>query len=294
MKTQKLRISVLALFLAGGAIAFSGCAANKAAWGSMKKGMIMKYNYHPDKDLRYQNTFDFQQDMEVMDQQIKITANNSQLMLMKPLASKSNDLEFEVTIEEMEAKIGTPRGDMEANLEGVIGESFKLTLSPLGKELEYSGAEKLTYDYGDAEIRNMASDIMAFFPDLPDHPVKPGDSWESTDIIDVSSNANNIAMEFNNLNTFEGLETTNGYECMKVNVSYTGITEGKGAQDGMELITTGTIEGTSTWYFAYKEGIFVKQINDGTAKTETQIKGPQEMTLPATRKFSGVVELLSN
>ncbi len=79
---------------------------------------------------------------------------------------------------------------------------------------------------------------------------------------------------------------------MKINVVFKGTLEGEGEQDGMELITTGDIEGTATWYFAYKEGIFVSQLTEGTGKSITEIKGPQDMTLPATRVYTLKTELV--
>ena len=72
---------------------------------------------------------------------------------------------------------------------------------------------------------------------------------------------------------------------MKINVVFDGILEGTAEQEGMQLITSGTIAGTGIWYFAYKEGLLIAQESAGTGITNTEVKGPQEMTLPATREF---------
>jgi len=295
MKTKNLGTlsSIGLLMLAAIVISLSGCATKKEAWGSLKNGMIMTYNFHPDKDLTYKNTMVFEQKMEVMEQEFTITADGNQVLSMKPIVSESKDLDYMVTVDEMSSKLITPRGEMIAKVDDVIGKSFNLTISRLGKELDYSGAEALIYDYGTGDTKSLSSDVQAFFPDLPDHPVKPGDSWESTDNIIENTSSGVLIMDIININTFEGVETLNGYECMKITMVFNGTLKGEGEQDGMELITTGDITGMATWYFAYKEGIFVSNVVEGTGKTTTQVIGPQEMTLPATRVYTMKSELVN-
>jgi len=296
MKTKTLRtLSSLGwIILAMAIISFSGCASKKAAWGSLEKGMVMQYQLHPDKDLNYSNSTSFEQTITVMEQEISITSESEQLIKMMPIVDKSDDLTYEVTMEALSSVINTPRGEMIAKPEEVIGKPFKLTISSLGIELEYSGAEALTYDYGTGDTKSLSSDIQAFFPDLPDHPVRTGDSWESHDkITEISSNGK-LIMEFNNINTFEKIENFNGYECMKVNVVFLATLKGEGEQENLQLITTGEVEGTATWYYAYKEGIYVSQLGEGKGKTITQvIGGPQEMSLPANRIYTMKTELLN-
>ncbi len=292
MKKLNIKTSIGLLLLAAAIISLSGCAAKKAAWGSMEKGMIMKYSFQPDRNLNYQTSNTFVQDMEAMGKKIIITSEGDLLMIMKPLVSKSNDLDYYVTIEEMNSKVGTPRGEMTADLIDVIGKSFNVTISELGKELEYSGAEAITYDYGMGETKNIGSEIQSFFPDLPDHPIKAGDTWENDETITEKTASGVMIMQFINHNTFEKLETINDYECMKINVVFTGTIDGEGEEKGMEMKSSGTVEGTSTWYYAYKEGIFVSQIVEGLGETTTEITGAQEMTLPATRMYTMRTELV--
>lgn len=293
MKNISIKSSIGLLILAAAIISLSGCAVKKASWGSLENGMIMKYAVQADRNLKYQTTYSFEQDMEVKGQKIQITAKGGQDLLMKPLESKGNDLEYLVTIEDMASKINTPRGVMMANLDKVIGQSFNYTVSPLGAELEYSGAEAITYDFGMGQLKSIASDVQAFFPDLPEHPVKPGDSWKSYDNITENTGSGKVTMAFTNINTFEKLEKYNGYDCMKINVVYTSTLEGEGSQNGADLFTTGTLKGTSTWYYAYKKGILVSYETDGNGETITEVKGPQEMTLPATRKYNTKSELVA-
>lgn len=289
MKTKKI---IGLLLITAAIISLSGCAAKKAAWGSLEKGMIMKYTYHGDQDLTYQTTFDFKQEMEVMGQEITVKADGDQKINMKPLEGKGPNQDISVTVTEMRSEMTTPRGKMSAKLDEVINKPFKITISPLGKELDYSEAQELKYELVEGEMRSLAVDVQAFFPDLPDHPVKEGDRWESQDIVIEESGSGKIKMVFNNVNTFEKLEEMNGFECMKINVSFTGTIEGTGKQENMDLNTKGELEGSGTWYYAYKRGILISQDMNGDAETQTEVSGgPQDMTLPAKRTYSMTTRL---
>lgn len=289
MKTRNYTLIIL--LVTGIAFVFAGCAAKKAAWGSLENGMIMKYQLNPDKELTYKSTHNFEQLMEINNQEISVTAEGNQTLLFKPLVTKSEDLTYEVTVTEMSSKIVSPRGEMVADLDEVIGKSFNFTFSRAGIELDFTGASDLKYKYGEVQEKSISSDVQTIIPDLPDHPVKPGDSWKSTDRIVEKTGSMEVKLVFDNVNTFEKLETYKGYECMKINVLFVGSLEGQGEEGGMDLVTTGKLGGSATWYYAYKEGIFVGNIAEGTGDTETVVSGPQEMTIPATRNFLMKTEL---
>jgi hypothetical protein len=292
MKTKKIILTSVALVIAM-AVIMPGCASKKeAAWGSLKNGMIMSYSLNPDRDLNYTSNFDFEQQMTVMNQEFTINAEMMQVFYMQPVESESEDLEYNVTVADMTWELESPNGKLTPDLDDVIGKSFMLTLSKLGKEIEYSGAEEISFELGTGEKKTISSDIQAFFPDLPDHPVKPGDSWNSTDEVVEKGNTMEMKLVFNLINTFEGLESYGGYDCMKVKVVFTGSISGDGNQDGYELLTKGDLEGTSTWYYAYKEGFFVATTVNGSGTTETEVIGA-DMVIPATRTYT-MTTVLSN
>jgi hypothetical protein len=285
---------IIALATVALAVVFSSCATKKEAWGSLKKGMNMRYSSGLEKELAYKSTTNFIQEMNVMNQEISVTADMMQMFKMEPMETDNEDLGYKVTVDDMAFKLQTPRGDIEPELGNIIGKSFELIVSPYGEELDYSGAEKLVMEVATGDSKSIASDIAAFFPNLPDHPVKPGDSWKSIDNVRDANESKETILVFDNINTFEKLENYMGYDCMKVNVVFTGTLAGEGTQEGMELITTGEISGTGTWYYAYKEGIFVSSSVEGNGKTETLVAGEgQEISIPATRTFTMMTQLAS-
>ena len=164
----------------------------------------------------------------------------------------------------------------------VFGKSFHLTLSPLGKELKMTGGDTITYSMGQAGERNLTSNLQAFFPDLPGKPVKIGDTWTTNDTININEGGSNMLMTFASINTFEGLETMDGYDCIKVTAKSKGNLGGEGEQMGANLYFDGDIESEDVWYFAYKKGIFVKSISDGFTDATIAVTGGQKMTIPMT------------
>jgi len=293
MKTTRNYSAVLMTALIF-AMILPGCATKKAAWGSLKNGMNMRYSPDLNRQLAYETTSNFIQEMDVMGQEFEVVSEMTQEFIMTPKASGNEDLAYDVKLNNMSFKLETPRGDIEPEMDEIIGKSFELILSPYGKELEYSEAEKLRIEITTGETKSIASDIAAFFPDLPDHPVKPGDSWKSVDEVRDRSETKENVLIFDNINTFEGLETHMGYECMKISIVFTGTIEGEGTQEGMDLVTTGKVQGTGTWYYAYKEGIFTSSSVEGTGETETLVTGEgQEISIPADRTFTMTTQLAS-
>ena len=49
---------------------------------------------------------------------------------------------------------------------------------------------------------------------------------------------------------------------------------------GAEMTFKGDIKGTETWYFAYKEGVFVKGMVNAFTDGTIEVSGVQAMTIP--------------
>lgn len=268
----------------------AGCAAKKNMLEDPKTGQIFQYQMPENQVLKYQISEETTQNMEVMGQSIKIEMNKTCAFSMKSKGLEDN-YQLEVTVDSMNANVVTPQGEMFPDMSNVVGKSFDMTLSVLGKELDLSGAGSIQWELS-GEKHSIAPDFQAIFPDLADMPVKIGDTWTSKDAITEKNDDNELHINLEGVNTLEGFETVNGLECAKITVVVTGTLDGKGKQEGMDLVTGGKIKGTETWYFAYKKGIFVKSITEGIAESTTTVSGAQNITIPTTRKFKTEVELI--
>ena len=138
---------------------------------------------------------------------------------------------------------------------------------------------------------NSKSSFNTLFPDLSDKPVKIGESWTTKATITEKAGEITIKVDMEVINTLAGLETVNGMECVKILAKTTGTVNGEGQQMGQDLTFKGEIAGSSTWYFAYKEGVFVKSTGKATSKGSVEVSA-QNMTLPLTTESKSEISLI--
>jgi len=192
----------------------------------------------------------------------------------------------------MKMSVNSPQGDFSPDLSSVIGKSFDMTLSAIGKELDISGAEAIKYDMGPEGERSIVSDFKTIFPDLSGKPVKVGDSWTTKDTVDIKGGRMDLQMTFESVNTLAGFETLDGMECIKVTAKTTGLVDGDGEQGGADMVFEGDIESADAWYFAYKKGVFVKSISEGKTDATISVSGPQNMAIPMTMEMKFETKLV--
>ena len=270
---------IMAIFI------LAGCAAKLPIWGNQQTGLILQYRMAEDLALKYQLTIEQAQDVEVMGQQMKTETKGEIAFTVKSKGLKENNQQLGITIDSMKIKINSPQGELTPDMTTVEGKSFDMIMSRLGKELDLSGAESIQYDLGQAGKRDVASNFQAIFPDLADKPIKVGDTWTSKDTITEKVGSGEIKISLESLNTLAGFETVGGLECAKITAKITGTLEGGGEQMGADLAFKGEIEGSETWYFAYKEGLFVNQKADVSTKGSVSVSGPQEMSIPMAQNM---------
>ena len=250
----------LVLLLAVTGIA--GAAADKAA--APQGSVTLAYKFAPGTPLLYKESSTQTQDLDMMGQTMSTVSTSSMDITLKGKGPKDANLLVGVTIDAMATHVQSPQGDVTPDLSGVIGKSFDMVLSPLGKEVDVSGAAAFTVDMGQAGRRDLSSNFQGLFPDLPDRAVKIGDKWPSEDAIVQKSDAGDIHLNFNKENTLDGFETIDGRECARIKATVKGTMSGALNQGGMALALDAKLEGTETWYFDAKEGVFVKSEMKGT------------------------------
>jgi hypothetical protein len=285
--------AVVLLILTGGCASTSGTRPTEAQAvpDARASGIVLEYKMPAGQVLKYQENSEMQQVSDIMGQSVKntITSSGSYTFLAK--GRKEKNFLLGVTIDDTSMGVTTPRGNMSPDLTSVKGKSFDMVLSPLGMEVDVSGAEAITYEFVTGK-RNVASSFKIFFPVLPEKPVKVGDSWPSSYVVDEKSGEAGVRLEFRSVNTLERWETVDGMECARISAEVTGTVSGTGKQQGMDVSTEGTLKGKDVWYFAVKEGIFVKATSEVTTETTTSLTGAQTMTIPATQTRTGEVKLI--
>jgi hypothetical protein len=271
------------------AIIVAGCAGGPGGRGSrlfqytMPKGQILKYK------ASQHNT----QSMEMMGREVTNTAEGSYEVSLVSKGPIGDNLGLRVTVDSMTSKVTTPQGEITPDLGGVVGKSFDMALSKLGKELDASGADSLIVGMGGGS-RSMGPEFRTFFPDLPGMPLKVGDTWTTSDTVSTEESGLQMQIITGRANTFLGFETVDGLECAKIAAAVTGTFSGKGQQMGADIALDGKLEGADTWYFAPKRGLFVKSSSDIRTDGSVVVGGAQAMTIPMKQEMKSEVVLLGS
>lgn len=272
----------------GGAPAAS--VAKAPAVPAAPAGIVLEYKMPEGRTLSYQTDGEVVESAEIMGQTRESRTTSSDAFSLRAKGRKEKDFVIGVTIDTMALSTATPQGDMSPDLTSLRGKSFDMVLSPLGSEVDVSAAEAITYESRTGP-RNIAAGFKLFFPDLPGKPLRVGDSWPSGTGMTEKAAGIEIKFEFQNVNTFEGLETVDGRECARIRSEVTGTISGSGNQQGMDMVFSGTGKGTDLWYFAVKEGVYVKSTSD--MKMDISITLSQlGQTLPTTQTRKGETKLV--
>jgi hypothetical protein len=257
--TGMLKFAALAMILAAGVS--GGIAAGRTPVPQATVTLV--YKFVPGTPLSYKMSSGQTQNLEVMGQSMTTENTSGMDITLKPKGLKDGNHILGVTVDDMATNIQSPQGSIVPDLSGIIGKSFDIVLSPLGKEVDVSGASAFTVDMGMAGRRDLSSSFQGLFPDLPDHAVKVGDTWPSEDTIVQKSDSGDIHIAFKNENALEGFETIDGRECARIKTAFDARMTGALSQGGMSVSLDAKLTGIQTWYFAVKDGIFVKSESKG-------------------------------
>jgi hypothetical protein len=277
------------LVLAAGAVQATPPKPGTAAPATV----VLEYKMPAGRALTYQGKSEEAQVMEIQGQSVSTQTNNTATFTFKAKGMKDKNLVLGVTVDNIATTVTTSaQGDMSPDMSSVKGKAFDMIVSPLGTEIDVSGAEAITYDMA-GETRNLSSGFKTFFPDLPGKPAKIGDTWPSTATTEEKTGAMNIKIDLQYVNTLEGFETVDGMECARISSQVTGAISGTGNQGGADLTFSGTSKGKDLWYFAVKEGMYIKQTSEST--TEMSIDVPAAgMTIPMNMTSKGEVTLTAH
>jgi hypothetical protein len=252
----------------------------------------LSFRIPADQVLKYKTSAEQIQNLEIMGQSVETESKATTVFSLLSKGLKEHNHQLGITIDSMEVSVTSPQGDLSPDMSTVNGKSFDMTLSLLGKEGNLAGAESIQYELGQSGKRSLVSNFQAIFPDVAGRPVKIGDTWQSKDTITEKTANVEININVDNVNTLEGFETVNGLECVRIKTEATGTIDGKGEQMGADLTFSAELKGTDTWYFAYKDGLFVKLISSASAEGSVDVSGPQSMTIPMTVEIKTKTELI--
>ena len=284
MKTSKLNhIALLGVFILAVSLVGGGCASKKEIWGNPKTGLVLRYKAPENNTMSYSKTMDFRQRMDINGQQVSVDAIQDLSYSMSPGKSNDHMMHYLITIDSADYAISSPRGELNPDLSSIIGESFGMDVSSMGYEKIDEQAKNIKYSL-EGEEQSVASNFSSLFPELPEHPVKIGDTWSSVDSIVEENSRGDLLLIFNNFHTLVSIEKFRGLDCVKVETKIVGTMNAGGKEEDVVYSYDGDMTGSGTWYFAYKEGMLVQETGEGTGSGNIKIPS-RDMSIPMTREF---------
>jgi hypothetical protein len=254
-------------------------------------GFMLQYRLPEQQAVEYDFQSSTLQKMEVMGQQMEIDIRSAMLFSLNSNGLKEEVNEAKVTIDSMFLSVKSPQGELSPDMKNVIGKSFTLKLSTMGKELETKGAESIEYELAPGQKQNATNVFQILFPDLASQPVKIGDTWSSKDTIRQSSGAGTVNIILESENTLAAIETFNGRACAKIFSSFKGPLHSEETRGPMNIVTNGTMKGSDVIHFAYRDGLVVSVVTTATMQAVAEGSGPQNITIPIKREMKNELRL---
>jgi hypothetical protein len=273
------------------ALSVSGHSGEKPNWGDEKNGFILQYRLTNGQKIDYEISAKGNQLTEMGTQkQASDFENFLNFTLAGSQANEPDRITGQITINKMQMKTmqntGEEVAELDRDLSKVIGKSFGFIFSPLGKELDFPGVEALTVDMGPTEggVRDVRQHFAGILPDLPDRPVKVGDTWISKDETTLPMGSYSVKSITETTSKVEGIEKIEDNECLKIHSTASGTMESSGTMMQMPFKLNGEVTAENTWYFVYKKGIWSKSSGNTSLKMMVLVGGDQGMKIPITVK----------
>ncbi len=259
---------------------------------SQSSGSVrLAYGYPVNNSVKYLSTSRILQNMDINGQMMSIDVNVILGCSVKGPGKENNDLVLEIKVDTLVQTVDTPAGRMGGEIKEADGKSFRMKISPTGKETDLTEADQIKYLNYEGVSNSLKESFTDFFPDVPAEAIAPGYKWQSTDTVSSKTTSNAIYMIVRSDNKFEGFEKLNGINCARISSVFSGSRDVKTQNQGMDIKMKGPITGTGELFFATDKSYFLKQVVRIRMTGEVEIATPEIMKFPVTVDQSSVTEV---
>ena len=249
-----------------------------------------EYRSYEYNDLNYKAVYNLKTFMEMQGQPMNAERvfDFTYAFSGKEAGSENGHL-VSITLENIDAKMITALGQQKFDTRHINGKSFDMMISADGRKLSYPHPDQLLrLDMGAMAggVLNLEFILKYNFPGLPDSPVKGGETWPETFQRTQIEGSLKPLVNINAVHQYVDVEKVDGYDCLKVESTYKAEIEGSEEQMGTNWTYIGKLEGSSTWYFAIKEGFVVKVSSKEKSKGIIKSTGDNPMDVPIQQEIS--------
>lgn len=256
----------------------------------LNKEYKLEYRSNEYNDLNYEAVYNLKTFMEMQGQPMNAERDFDFIYSFsgKETGDENSHL-ISITLENIDAKMITALGQQKFDTRHINGKSFDMMISANGSKLSYPHPDQLLrLDMGamaGGEL-NLEFILKYNFPELPDSPVKGGETWQETFQRTQIEGSLQPVVNINAVHQYVDVEKVDGYDCIKVESTYTAEIEGTEEQMGMNWAYIGKLEGHSTWHFAVKEGFVVKVSTKEKSKGMITSSGDNPMEVPIHQEIA--------
>jgi len=268
-------------------ILLNKCGSKKALWGDPASGLLLSYRLADGQTWKTKSVSKQITNMEMMGQSMEATTDITMHVSYQGEGETSdNNLQITVLIDSMNMVSKSMRGEREMDVQSLVNKPFGLVLSPIGDEVEFQNTDSIVVKLGPmgGGSQSVTQFLRDPFPDLSTNHIKVGDSWlhQVNEEIPEDGQVVNIALAVTN--TLDKIEVFQGEECAVIHSEFEGTLDGEGERMGANFTMEGDIEGTTTYYFAYKKGCFLKQNTESIMESTIAVTGQSNMTIPMSQE----------
>jgi len=297
-KFKSIGITLFCIMLLTG---LNSCGPKKGLIGESKPasdpvtGVILKYNLEKGQALNYSNSSNVIQDMEQMGNQIHTeVTSEAQFLLTGKGKTDEGNFSADLKINELSVSIKSQAGDSEPDLEKIKGHSLNYIFSPSGKQIQLSDPDSIKISMGmmgGGEVP-LVSQIKQVLALLPEKTIKISDTWTMTKIDTSKRNGMDVISNTETKYIAEAVEMIDGHESLKIIAEGTGVVDGSGNMNGMDMTLEGDIETKSTIYFDFHKGVLVKSEVSVFMEATIAISGAANMTIPLVTTTKATIDLV--
>jgi hypothetical protein len=290
-KFKKVKLTLLFSLAAFGLVNLRLPAQQPVNQISSDSSIKLVYTYPANQPVRYYTESKIIQTMDIMGQSMQVNINSVFGCTIKATGTTDNNLNLEVTVDTIGQSTESPMGSSGGGIMEVKGKVFNIVINPTGKSVDISEAKNIVYNIEGSGESNMSETFINFFPVLPENPIRPGDTWNSTDSVNTKTSSTSVKMSMTSENKMEGFENIDGTECAKISAILSGERVMDVNSQGMDIHIKGPFTGTATFFFSLKDGYFVKQIVNSKMNGEIEMTSPEAVTFPVVMDINAVNEV---
>jgi hypothetical protein len=172
----KRRLAGIGLLVAC-SMSLTVCIAQQSAGSTSTSAPVkLVYKYPVGQPVKYMNVNKVVQTMDIMGQSMQVNVNSVFGCTIKAVGMADKNMKLEVIVDTIGQNTESPMGSTGGAVKEVQGKVFTIVISPLGKDVDITEAEKIVYNVEGSGESNLSETFINYFPELPENSVKAGDT----------------------------------------------------------------------------------------------------------------------